>query len=488
MSDPGAHWTERVTRDPRVVAPLLLLLAAAVAGASALQLHQIWEAEGRSVPYLQIYRRELVEWTVWALAIPLVAAVDRRAGFGTGRVPRAVLLHLTLFLVFFSLQNGVMTWVSGGFDPVYGDAAAWERFRQRFSVKAPGAALGYLIILGGIGALRFHGAYLRRMASEARLESRLQEARLSRLRAQLRPHFLFNSLHLIANLMEEGERSRAVESVRALSGLLRRSLAADAHPTVPLEEELDLVRAYVALQRYRFEDRLEVEWEVAPEALRVPVPGFSLQPLVENAIRHGLQLEDGPGRVRIRAGREGDRLSLVVEDNGRGPGHAATDAGDSDDAYLPGPPPGGLPDGRPDDDAGRRPGTGTGIGLANLRARIQELYGDRGRVQVERGEAGGARVRVEVPWEEEPLAESALYDPPEATQSSSSPGAGATMSDQFKVTLRDRSIEMYRADRMVDAHGRVRLLDGEGEEVAAWDEDEVRAVQKVDDPREEGGY
>jgi len=401
VTDPEAHWIERLARDPRVVAPLLLVLAAAVAGASSLQLHQIWEAEGRSAPYLQIYRRELVEWTVWALAIPLVAAVDRRMGFGAGRVPRAVLLHLALFLVFFSAQNGLMTWVAGGFDPVYGDAAPWDRFRRRFSVKAPGAVLGYLIILGGIGALRFHGAYLRRLASEARLESRLQEARLSRLRAQLRPHFLFNSLHLIANLMEEGDRSRAVESVRALSGLLRRSLSADDRSTVPLEEELDFVRAYVALQRYRFGDRLEVEWDVAPEALDVPVPGFTLQPLVENAIRHGLQLEDEPGRVRIRAGRAGDRLSLVVEDNGRGPGDSGTEAQDAADADLPGDSHEWVADGPPDERAGSSRGSGTGIGLANLRARIRELYGDRGRVRVERRDTGGTRVRVEVPWDED---------------------------------------------------------------------------------------
>lgn len=195
-------------------------------------------------------------------------------------------------------------------------------------------------------------------------EARFAEARLEALRMQINPHFLFNALNGIATLIHLDPRA-ADAMLGHLGELLRASLDDANAGEVPLRRELDFVRRYLAIEQTRFGERLRVEENIAPEVLDAPVPAFILQPLVENAIKHGISSVPGPGVVTIVAARVGDRLRLEVLDTGPGPGAAAK--------------------------------TGTGIGLANIRARLAQLYPGRHEFALLGGDGGGGMARLTLP-------------------------------------------------------------------------------------------
>jgi two-component system, LytTR family, sensor kinase len=203
--------------------------------------------------------------------------------------------------------------------------------------------------------------YQRERASERRLS----QAQLEALKSQLHPHFLFNTLNSVASLMH-WDVAAADEMVTQLSDLLRETLRHPGTHEITLAEELALVEKYLSIVRVRFEDRLTVIYDVAPETRAALVPHFLLQPLVENALEHGIALEPGPGWVAIRAGREGDRLRIDVVDDGPGLVPHATN--------------------------------GNGVGLANTRARLAELYGEQQGITLEAAAPRGARVSVTLPY------------------------------------------------------------------------------------------
>ncbi|MEM1181084.1 MAG: histidine kinase [Acidobacteriota bacterium] len=215
--------------------------------------------------------------------------------------------------------------------------------------------------------------YARRLAeqrSEAdRLAAQLSQAKLSHLRSQLRPHFLFNALNSVAASMElSPEVGRRV--VRRLGELLRASLRAEENHWIPLEQELDLARAYLEIEQVRFEERLRFEIDVAEPALGWPVPTLLLQPLVENAVTRGIAPKIDGGCVTVRAEVEGERLVLTVEDDGVGLGPTAAP----------------------------RPPEGSGIGLSNTRDRLATLYPSvQALLRVGDRDGGGVRVRVRLP-------------------------------------------------------------------------------------------
>jgi LytS/YehU family sensor histidine kinase len=201
----------------------------------------------------------------------------------------------------------------------------------------------------------------------AQLEAQLAEARLDALRMQLHPHFLFNTLHAISALMAR-DVPAARRMMTRLSDLLRFSLEQEVTDEVPLAEELDFLDRYVEIQRARFPDRLHVEMDVEPDAQAALVPRFMLQPLVENAIRHGIDRRPGGGRVVVRARVNDHRLKIEVEDNGPG-----------------------FPSG-----ADYR----EGVGLRSTRARLEHLYGGGGELDLAAAPGGGALVRVVIPVRE----------------------------------------------------------------------------------------
>ncbi|MBL9173875.1 MAG: histidine kinase [Verrucomicrobiales bacterium] len=246
--------------------------------------------------------------------------------------------------------------------------------------------LAYGAITGLVHSVYFQRQLRERERRELLLESHLAKARLDTLKAQLQPHFLFNSLNAITALLRRDPR-QAETTLVALGELLRMALSQSGRQEGSLREELEFVRRYVEIQQTRFGDRLRVEQDIEPAALDCQVPTLVLQPLVENAIRHGIEPAGRTGTVRLGAARQGSVLVLTVEDDGVGLGG---------DEVIGGPvrPELFAPARKPDRDGG-----GTGIGLANLRDRLRALHGSRQKLELLSRASGGVTVRVEIPWD-----------------------------------------------------------------------------------------
>jgi LytS/YehU family sensor histidine kinase len=221
----------------------------------------------------------------------------------------------------------------------------------------------HLVVYFGLVAAAHGASYYRKSREREQLEARLAEARLQLLNVQLQPHFLFNALNTIAELVHEDPET-ADRMIAALSALLRRTLELGATQAIPLRAELDLLASYLEIQKARFGGRLQVSVTAADDVLAVPVPVLLLQPLVENAIRHGLSRHRAAGRIAIAARREG--ASLLVEVTDDGPGASLDELRE-------------------------------GVGLGNTRARLQALYGDRHRLELANVPGAGARVTLVVP-------------------------------------------------------------------------------------------
>jgi len=224
--------------------------------------------------------------------------------------------------------------------------------------------LAYIALIGLAHAGVFHRRYREREQQAVALASRLNEARLHALQAQLQPHFLFNTLNGIATLLRR-DPAKAEDMLLSLSDLLRIALNSSARQEIPLREEMDFLGRYLAIQKMRFGDRIEVVEEMEPAAMDCLVPALLLQPLVENAIRHGLEPSGQPGKLRITGSREGHWLRLAVEDNGVG-----------------------LPSG----DSHR-----AGVGLANVRERLTTLHGAAHEFSIANRPEGGVVVSIRLP-------------------------------------------------------------------------------------------
>jgi two-component system, LytTR family, sensor kinase len=236
------------------------------------------------------------------------------------------------------------------------------------------AALDYLRGIAAqcghrLEALRREREAIERESREALLLQQVTEAELNALRAQLHPHFLFNSLNTIADLIVRDPR-RAEEMTLRLAGVFRHVLAHLRRPLTPVRDEIAFLRAYLYIEEARFGDRLQVEINMDPEAAGVPIPSFILQPLVENALKHGLGAKPGPGRLWIVVRVEGDTIRMTVEDDGLGPV--------------------ARPQRLPEQEA-------QGVGLANIAERLRTLYQDRASIRLEPREGGGACATVIVP-------------------------------------------------------------------------------------------
>ena len=222
-------------------------------------------------------------------------------------------------------------------------------------------------LVGVAHALRFYERSKDRERREVELESRLAQARLQALRMQINPHFLFNTLNSIASLVSEDARA-AEAMIEALSDFLRLTLNASDQQEVAVREELQFLDRYLHIEQTRFGPRLSIEKQIESAALDAIVPILILQPLVENAVKHGIESQLAPGIIRIAVERAGDRLRLEVTDSGRGLTAA--------------------PEGRLQE----------GVGLSNTRSRLQELYGERGTLELRPGKAGGFSAEIRLPW------------------------------------------------------------------------------------------
>jgi two-component sensor histidine kinase len=224
----------------------------------------------------------------------------------------------------------------------------------------PWSVFMYFTILGCIYAFTYYREARERESQQARLAAQLAEARLGALRMQLNPHFLFNSLNAIAVLVRDQNTRDASRMLELLSGVLRQVLLSEKRQEVTLDEELRFIEQYLAIEQVRFSDRLQVRWSIEPKARDALVPAFILQPLVENAVRHGVAKLSEGGVIEVTARESGGDLVLSVRDNG----------------------------------AGYRPASDAGVGLANTRARLETLFGKAAQLQVVRAEGGGTFANV----------------------------------------------------------------------------------------------
>ncbi len=306
---------------------------------------------------------QLGMWGTWGLWSVLIWSVAARVPFTTRTWPTALLVHLVLgssIIVAQFLLQAAMS-VAAGFSERHGFVSTVV-----LGVRSYGDVFVvlYCAIVGAQVAFRWYSNWQTQRVLAARVSEDLAQAQLRALQAQLNPHFLFNALNSVVTLIGR-DPALAQRTVVRLADLLRATLRAGDAPEHALSHELDVTRRYLELEQVRFNDRLSVEWDIAADGATT-VPAFALQPLVENALMHGIAPQTGAGVVTIGARDTAAALELRVADNGVGP-----------------------------ETPSRTPGEG--VGLANLRARIARLYGDAASLTLNARPSGGAEAVLTIP-------------------------------------------------------------------------------------------
>jgi two-component system, LytTR family, sensor kinase len=314
-------------------------------------------------------RTALVRWLLcayaWAVLTPLVMWLSRRFPIGASRPWRALGVHVLAAFAFSVAGMLLYTLGEQALDPS-GAFFTRDAFASLFVGGLHIDLLIYATLVGVLHALEHQRRHRERELGAAQLEAALARAELSALRQQLHPHFLFNTLNSIAVLMEEDARA-ARKMLVHLSELLRMMLRGDRAQEVSVKDEIELLESYLEIERMRFQDRLEIRLDVDPETLDARVPDLVLQPLVENAIKHGVVPRPSGGRVAVSVQKRKGELRLTVSDDGPGLGSGSS--------------------------AG-----GAGLGLRNTQVRLEKLYGERHRFELERASPSGLCVVLTLPF------------------------------------------------------------------------------------------
>jgi two-component system, LytTR family, sensor kinase len=323
----------------------------------------------------------LISWLVgvylWALLMPAILWFGRRFPIERRNWVRRVALHLLLgvvvSLVQLILESAILSHL-GVFPGLMNTFVTTFAFLLVIGFHT--GIMTYWEVLGVQYGIGYYQNYQERKQEALRLElraselqSQLVQAQLGVLKMQLQPHFLFNTLNAIMVLVRQQKSKDAEQTLAHLSDLLRCVLEDVEAQEVPLRRELEYLQLYLSIEQVRFQDRLRVEISSDPAILDAALPQMVLQPVVENAIRHGVGKSAAAGRIKIRAVRSNDTLELRVQDDG--PGFSSE-----------GP-------------IGKH---STGIGLTNTRARLKQLYGEEARLTTGNGEPGGAVVTITIPY------------------------------------------------------------------------------------------
>ncbi|MFI5309768.1 MAG: sensor histidine kinase [Gemmatimonadales bacterium] len=363
---------------PKRVRPWMIVSAAWLGPAVLGAVDQVAQARiwGDKPPSLSQILFTSGDWFLYAFLTPFVFAISRRWPLARPRLARRATLHLGISLLFCVAWATAGTLLKAGlalaFDP---GAVAGAQFLQKavtqylswvFTTLPFGVAV-YLCMVGIEHAIRYFVEARDREVQVARLSEQLSGARFAALQAQLNPHFLFNTLNTITVLVRDGNKTGATRMVEQLSDILRRTLSPSRANEVTLGEELELVRQYLAIEQARFSDRLRPAFDVDDALLGAAVPGFALQHLAENAIRHGIAKRPDAGQMRVAARRDGATLELSVTDDGPGI-----------DAVVP----------------------GVSHGIENTRERLRALHGERASLVVANSAGGGTVATLRIPYRE----------------------------------------------------------------------------------------
>lgn len=335
---------------------------------SAAQFYYTLLAENVAVAWVKIFSVQAGQWFSWIPLSFLILELGSAFPFERRRWPLRLFIHLVASAVLAGIHIAIHSAII-----VLTEPFPWRQ-NYEFSDVFGGQLrslidLDFLIYWGVLGAGLAFSYYQKYRAGELQaveLQAQLAQAQLQALKMQLHPHFLFNTLNAIAALVRKNENKAATDMLAGLSDLLRLALENAGAQEVSLKRELDFLERYLEIERIRFADRLHVHMRIAPETLEARVPNLILQPLVENAIRHGVAGRATSGAIEICAERHDGRLRLQVKDDGPG---------------------------LPPDKA-----LSNGVGLSNTMARLQRLYGSAQSLEFDNAPEGGAVVTLEIPF------------------------------------------------------------------------------------------
>lgn len=319
----------------------------------------------------RVFSWGVLMWLAWAPLTPVIVWLARRYSLLDGAWKKNLVIHLPAFILISVLHSAAATAITLTIDPFDSMGESPKTFWPRFLSQMQGSfgpdLLVYGAVIGICYALDYYRKYREREVVATRLEAQLAQAQLDTLRMQLHPHFLFNALNSIVGLVRDNKNQAAVSMLVGLSDLLRHTLEHSARQEVELREELNFIKLYLSIQEMRFSDRLRIELNIDPSTTKALVPNLILQPLTENALRHGIARSAASGVIGIDSRVEDGQLRLMVYDNG---------AGLPDDWQMKG---------------------SAGIGLANTAARLQQLYDDNHQFDIRNRDGGGVEVVITMP-------------------------------------------------------------------------------------------
>lgn len=319
----------------------------------------------------RIFTWGILTWAAWAPLTPAMIGLARKYSVVGEAWKRNLAVHLPAFLLISALHSAAATAVTLWVRPFDNMGTSPNEFWPRFLLRMPGSFGSDLLIYAGVigvfYAFDYYRKYREREFAATRLEAQLAQAQLDSLRMQLHPHFLFNTLNSIVGLVRDNKNNAAVNMLVGLSDLLRHTLEYSSKHEVELREELNFIKLYLGIQEMRFSDRLRIELDIDPRTTKALVPNLILQPLTENALRHGIARTADSGLVGISSAVDDDHLRLTVYDEG---------AGLPDDWQLKG---------------------SMGIGLANTAARLQQLYDNDHEFDIRNRAGGGVEVVIVMP-------------------------------------------------------------------------------------------
>jgi two-component system LytT family sensor kinase len=320
-----------------------------------------------SVRYITLYF-----WVPWIVSAPLVVALARRLPVRPDDWIWPLAANVLLCLAIALVHGIAASYYYFFFGAMSADMATYEPWQHTghflfgddmFLLDT----IAYAVLAAQLNIGKFHEIVRQKELDAARLGENLAELRLQTLRMQINPHFMFNSLNAVCVLVNKNERESAVEMINKMSSFLRRTLDCSGEQWVTLDAELGMAAEYLAIAKFRFGERLRIRQECEPAALALKIPSMLLQPLVENAVVHGIAEHPGVCELEVRCALRGDRLSIRVSDDGAGSPPR------SDPAFK------------------------EGIGLRNVRQRLEQLYGADHSFVFESEPGRGARVTIDVP-------------------------------------------------------------------------------------------
>ncbi len=321
--------------------------------------------------FWRILSWQLFSGYVWFAISPLILWLGHKFAFEDGRWKTSIPIHVvaSLFVAVGQLAIDAYVLPKLGYMRRYETASYFEIFKIFLLVNVHFGVAIYWGVLGVQQAIKYYRKYRERELRTSQLEARLATSRLQVLKMQLHPHFLFNTLNAISELIYKDAES-AERMISDLSDLLRMSFENLEVQEIPLKQELEFLEKYLEIEQMRFHDRLKVEMQISPDTLDASVPNMILQPLVENAIKHGIGPRSEGGQINIGAIRHNGHLELTVSDNGLG---------------LP---PGDLEN------------LSEGVGISNTRRRLRHLYGESHTFDLHNATNSGLVVGLTIPFKE----------------------------------------------------------------------------------------